>query len=146
MHLRLLAPTSLPLTQGSTQSRISPILHRATSNGRCPPTLSITRCRYCVGGEPVYIHPTLLTVAALVLLILLVLFTLLGQDLLLGAARRVSLLPDQVEHSLSHPRVLGDQQLYNLRHSRWMMYLEENLISILNIVLLRFQLTKIILN
>ena len=101
--------------------RISPTLHRATPNGRCPPTLSITttRCRYC--GE------VGLTVAALMLLVLLVLFTLLGEDLLLGAARRVSLLPDQVEHSLSHPRVLGEHQLYNLRHSRWMMYLEEYL-------------------
>ena len=45
------------------------------------------------------------------LLVLLVIFTLLGENLLLGAARRVSLLPDQVEHSLSHPRVLGEHQL-----------------------------------
>ena len=65
--------------------------------------------------------------AALMLLVLLVIFTLLGEDLLLGAARSVSLLPDQVEHSLSHPRVLGEHQLYNLRHSRWMMYLGGNL-------------------
>ena len=61
------------------------------------------------------------------LLVLLVIFTLLGENLLLGAARRVPLLSDQVEHSLSHPRVLGEHQLYNLRHSRWMMYLGENL-------------------
>ena len=54
---------------------------------------------------------TLLTVAALMLLVLLVIFTLLGEDLLLGAARSVSFLPDQVEHSLSHPRVLGEHQL-----------------------------------
>ena len=54
---------------------------------------------------------SLLTVAALMLLVLLVIFTLLGEDLLLGAARSVSLLPDQVEHSLSHPRVLGEHQL-----------------------------------
>ena len=54
---------------------------------------------------------SLLTVAALMLLVLLVIFTLLGEDLLLGAARSVPLLPDQVEHSLSHPRVLGEHQL-----------------------------------
>ena len=61
------------------------------------------------------------------LLVLLVIFTLLGENLILGAARRVPLLSDQVEHSLSHPRVLGEHQLYNLRHSRWMMYLGGNL-------------------